>query len=252
MSDFNYQCYTFCSKKAIARTLLLTIVLDWNILLGLFEVLQYYCREKYMTLNFAWLSLAAFLLGACPFSLWLGRLFLDKDIRRYGDGNPGAANVFRAGSTMLGALAVILDIGKGIPLVVLAHTVFHLTPMAVVGVGLSAMLGHAFSPFLGFKGGKALAVTAGVVIGFLNATLFWSFFLSALLYFIILEDRPWIVLLTPVTCLVFLLISAEPGWYSIFMLCVLALFALKHTREVNALPRLKPRLASMFQFRRPT
>jgi hypothetical protein len=48
------------------------------------------------------------------------------------------------------------------------------------------------------------------------------------------------------------LISAEPGWYSIFMLCVLALFALKHTREVNALPRLKPRLASMFQFRRPT
>jgi glycerol-3-phosphate acyltransferase PlsY len=188
MSDFNYQCYTFWNKNAIARTLLLTTVFDWNILLELFEICNNDCCELFMILTYAWLSLAAFLLGACPFSLWLGRLFLNTDIRRYGDGNPGATNVFRAGSTIIGALAVTLDISKGIPFVVLAHSMFHLGQMHVVAVGLSAMLGHAFSPFLGFKGGKALAVTAGVVIGLLNASIFWSFFLSALLFFVILDS----------------------------------------------------------------
>ena len=42
------------------------------------------------------LSIAAFWLGACPFSVWIGRWFLDKDIRHFGDGNPGCGNVFRA------------------------------------------------------------------------------------------------------------------------------------------------------------
>lgn len=140
------------------------------------------------SMTFIWLTAGAFLLGACPFAVWIGRLFLSQDIRRYGDGNPGAANVFRAGSVAAGVLAVVLDIGKGVPFVLLAGSVYHLPPVQVVAVGLAAMLGHAFSPLLHFKGGKALAVTAGVIIGLLNPELLWSFFLSALLFFIVLEE----------------------------------------------------------------
>ena len=101
------------------------------------------------------LALGAFLLGACPFSVILGRWFLKKDIREYGDGNPGAANVFRAGGHKLGYLAVFLDVVKGVPFVLLAHTVFGFSNLALIPIGLCAILGHAFSPFLKWRGGKA-------------------------------------------------------------------------------------------------
>ncbi|MCK4863660.1 MAG: glycerol-3-phosphate acyltransferase, partial [Dehalococcoidales bacterium] len=116
------------------------------------------------TLTIALLSIAAFGLGAIPFSLIVGRLFLGKDPRDYGDGNPGAVNVFRAGGQKAGYLAVFLDVAKGVPFVFLAHSLFGLSHVAVVAVGMCAILGHAFSPFLHWRGGKAVAVTFGVLV----------------------------------------------------------------------------------------
>ena len=112
----------------------------------------------------ALLVIAAFWLGACPFSVWVGRWLLGKDITNYGDGNPGAANVFRAGNVKIGLFAVLLDIVKGIPFVFIAYAIFDLPMGVVIAVGLSAILGHAFSPLLRFKGGKSVAVTFGVII----------------------------------------------------------------------------------------
>jgi len=62
------------------------------------------------------LVIGAFWLGACPFSVWVGRWLLKKDILEYGDGNPGAANVFRAGDVKTGLFALFLDMAKGAPL----------------------------------------------------------------------------------------------------------------------------------------
>jgi glycerol-3-phosphate acyltransferase PlsY len=73
---------------------------------------------------FALLVVSAFWLGACPFSVWIGQWVLGKDIRNYGDGNPGAANVFRAGGRKSGCLALILDVAKGAPFVALTHSFF--------------------------------------------------------------------------------------------------------------------------------
>ena len=103
-----------------------------------------------------------FLLGSLPLSLWLGRLALHTDIRRYGDGNPGGTNVIRAGNRPLGVLAIALDMLKGALPVALAHYVIGVTRWELVPVMLAPILGHAFSPFLGFRGGKALASTFGV------------------------------------------------------------------------------------------
>ena len=96
------------------------------------------------------LANCAFCLGACPFSLWIGRWLLHKDIREYGDGNPGAVNAFLAGGRKIGGLALIMDVGKGIPFVFVAHLVFRLPQPAVAVVGICAIIGHAFSPFLRF------------------------------------------------------------------------------------------------------
>ena len=68
-------------------------------------------------LNATLLAVSAFCLGACPFSVWIGHWLLGKDIRDYGDGNPGVANVFRAGGRKSGCLAVIMGTAKGIPFI---------------------------------------------------------------------------------------------------------------------------------------
>jgi glycerol-3-phosphate acyltransferase PlsY len=102
----------------------------------------------------ALLALCAFWLGACHFSVYIGRWFLGKEITGYADGNPGAINVFRAGGHKLGYLAILLDVAKGITFVFLAYSFFELPVIAVVVVGLCAVLGHTFSPFLQWRGGK--------------------------------------------------------------------------------------------------
>jgi glycerol-3-phosphate acyltransferase PlsY len=201
-------------------------------------------------LTFMWLAPGAYLLGSLPFSVWLGRLFLQKDIRAFGDHNPGAANVFRAGNPLVGALAVILDIGKGVPFVVLSRKLYHLPEAAVVGIGLSAILGHAFSPLLGFKGGKALAVTAGVIIGLLNAKLFFAFFIPALLFALILDSHAWLAILSPLSTLIYLTVSRASAWEILLMLCIATILTSKQVGEIHSLPHLKPRLINWMMPRR--
>lgn len=106
-------------------------------------------------------TLIGYLLGALPLSVWLGKLVLRTDIRRYGDGNPGGTNVIRAGSRTLGVLAIVLDMLKAAVPVALAHYAYGVSGWPLVPVILAPILGHAFSPFLGFRGGKALACTFG-------------------------------------------------------------------------------------------
>lgn len=111
-----------------------------------------------------WLVLA-FVSGSLPFSVWVGHLALHTDIRGYGDNNPGATNVLRAGGWAWGTLALLLDYLKGAVPVALAHFGAGLDGWPLVVVALAPVLGHAYSPFLGFRGGKAVAVTFGVWTG---------------------------------------------------------------------------------------
>ena len=106
-----------------------------------------------------------FWLGAIPFSLWLGALLLRVDIRRYGDGNPGATNAWRAGGWWVGLLGLLLDYLKGAIPVGLANFLFGLSGWELVPVALAPAVGHGFSPFLRFRGGKALATTFGLWTG---------------------------------------------------------------------------------------
>jgi glycerol-3-phosphate acyltransferase PlsY len=107
----------------------------------------------------------AFLCGSLPFSVWIGRRLLKQEIRAYGDANPGATNVRRAGGKATWVLALLLDFGKGALPVWLAYQWANLNGWVLVVVALAPVLGHAFSPFLNLKGGKAVAVTGGIWCG---------------------------------------------------------------------------------------
>jgi len=188
------------------------------------------------------LALGAFLLGACPFSLIIGRWLLRKDIRDYGDGNPGAANVFRAGGNIIGYLAVFLDVTKGIPFVLLAHVHFELSNLAVVLIAICAILGHAFSPFLGWRGGKAIAVTFGVLVVLPEYEAFFAFTALVIIGALLIENDAWGMILGASGSLAFLAVTGQSSWELILMLGILVIFTVKQFHDLRTVPGVRGRL----------
>jgi glycerol-3-phosphate acyltransferase PlsY len=120
---------------------------------------------SYLMMQYLTWILISFLSGSIPFSVWLGRIFLGLDIRQFGDGNPGATNVFKAGSPLLGTITLLLDVTKAAIPVGLSYSTLNYRGIPMFLIAIAPLVGHTFSPFLGFKGGKALATTLGIWIG---------------------------------------------------------------------------------------
>jgi glycerol-3-phosphate acyltransferase PlsY len=112
----------------------------------------------------------AYLIGAIPFSVWVGKIFYGKDVRNYGSNNAGATNTFRVLGIRAGAIVLFLDIVKGAIAVSLAYYMgniaFHEEKFVYyqLGLGITAALGHIFPVYLHFKGGKGVATFLGVGI----------------------------------------------------------------------------------------
>jgi glycerol-3-phosphate acyltransferase PlsY len=114
----------------------------------------------------------AYLLGSIPFGLILVRIFRKQDIREQGSGNIGATNVIRSGNKGLGAVTFLLDAAKGFIAVLFAwqlalHT--HQTQLQAQNLAATAavcaILGHIYTVWLRFKGGKGVATGFGVFLG---------------------------------------------------------------------------------------
>jgi glycerol-3-phosphate acyltransferase PlsY len=123
-----------------------------------------------MPLASLWIVVFAFLFGSVPVGYLLVLIFRKQDIRKVGSGNIGATNVLRSGGKGLGAATFVLDAFKGFSAVWLAALA---APVLLAGVpqrnvealaALCAVLGHMFTPWLGFKGGKGVATGFGVFL----------------------------------------------------------------------------------------
>ncbi|MGM4891388.1 glycerol-3-phosphate 1-O-acyltransferase PlsY [Tardiphaga sp. 839_C3_N1_4] len=104
-----------------------------------------------------------YFLGSVPFGLVLTKLAGTQDIRTIGSGNIGATNVLRTGRKGLAAATLLLDALKGTVAVIIAGSVGGPVPAMIAG--LFAFLGHLFPVWLGFKGGKGVAVYIGIMFG---------------------------------------------------------------------------------------
>ena len=109
----------------------------------------------------------AYLIGSISFAVIISRIFRLPDPRTYGSGNPGATNVLRTGRKIAALLTLICDGGKGWLAVFLAGRYaadFGLDATAVAGCAVAVLLGHLFPVYFGFRGGKGVSTSAGILL----------------------------------------------------------------------------------------
>lgn len=111
------------------------------------------------------LCVIGYFIGSLPFGYWIGKFFYHRDIRTEGSGNIGTTNTLRVLGVKAGVTVLLLDLFKGtlagyLPLI---FGMQHINPFIT---GLAAILGHTYSVWLNFKGGKAVATSAGVLIAY--------------------------------------------------------------------------------------
>jgi acyl phosphate:glycerol-3-phosphate acyltransferase len=159
-------------------------------------------------------AVLGYLLGSIPFGLLITRLAGLGDVRRIGSGNIGATNVLRTGKKWAAALTLLLDAGKALAAVLVARTFFG--PAGAMIAGLAAVLGHIFSVWLNFKGGKGVASFIGVMLG-----LYWPAGLLVIATWLIVA---WLFRISSLSALV--AAALAPAYVIAFGNLTYALFAL--------------------------
>lgn len=122
--------------------------------------------------------LLAYLLGSIPSALWVGKLFYNTDIRTKGSGNLGATNTFRTLGKKAGIAVTLLDILKGTAATLIP--LYIATDIHPLVFGVIAVIGHIYPVFAKFKGGKAVATSGGILLGYQ-----WPLFIMAVVVLLI-------------------------------------------------------------------
>ena len=200
---------------------------------------------------FIW-TVIGFMAGALPFSVWIGRLALKKEITQFGDANPGATNVLRAGGRGWAAAALALDALKAALPISLAYYAVGIADWRLVPVALAPVYGHAFSPLLRFHGGKAVAATLGMWIALTLWTVPTLGGLSLLGFTKLVGANGWAVLFANLVILLYLLVTptafdflhlqpATPILLAIWAGNV-ALLIFRHRADLSSPPTLRRRI----------
>jgi glycerol-3-phosphate acyltransferase PlsY len=127
-----------------------------------------------MLWGFRWRDLGvivgAYLVGAIPVGLWMGRVRRGVDVRNYGSGGTGATNVLRTLGVQAAALTFALDVAKGSVAVLIARGVTGGDTATPAAAGIAAIAGHSWPIFAGYRGGKGVATAFGALLALSPAT----------------------------------------------------------------------------------
>jgi acyl-phosphate glycerol 3-phosphate acyltransferase len=192
-------------------------------------------------------SAFGYLVGAIPFAYILGRLFSKADIRTVGDGNPGGTNAWKSGGWKIGLPAILLEIFKGYLPVNLAIQ-YGMEGWSLVPICLAPILGHATMPFLHFRGGKAIGVTAGVWVGILGVWAFSVYFATAVLLAII-QENAWAAILGVTLYLAWAIFLDGSPWMIVFGVLNVLTIIWTHRHDLVSPPHFRPWLKRLFVWR---
>lgn len=186
------------------------------------------------------LLIIAYLLGSIPSGYWIGMKFFGIDIREQGSGNIGTTNTFRVLGGKAGTAVLIADILKG-TLATLLPIWFHVQGVSPLIFGLMAVIGHTYSIFIKFKGGKAVATSGGILLGFAP-----TFFVYIILIFLITLYLTSMVSFSSLTASVFAVIGIvffpifhvpilpNRDWlFTVILLILVSFIAYRHRENVE-------------------
>lgn len=180
----------------------------------------------------ALIILCAYLIGSIPSGLWIGKAFYKTDIREHGSGNLGATNTFRILGKKAGIIVTVMDVLKGTAAVLLPLIpYFQDSSIHALLLGAIAVVGHMFPIFASFRGGKAVATSAGVLLGYT-----WPLFVILVVVFLIsLKITKMVSLTSMIASLIALIYSIIYGavtgeWALCILVAVLSTFIIYRHR----------------------
>lgn len=203
-----------------------------------------------MVMNVLFL-VVAYLLGSIPSGLWIGQIFFKKNLREFGSGNTGTTNTFRILGPKAGIIVFLIDFLKG-SIAVWLPMFLHANGLSPIVFGLAAVLGHTFPIFAEFKGGKAVATSAGMLMGF--SPVFCLFLL--VVFFTTLFLTSMVSLSSVVSAGVAILVAVFfpaihfilPDYDLVFTLIILFLGAFVIIRHKDNIKRIKEKSENLVPF----
>ena len=181
----------------------------------------------------------AYLIGSIPTALFVGRVFFHIDIREHGSHNPGATNTLRVLGKRAALVVLFVDVGKG-ALAALLPVLFQMD-LSPLYLGLVAVMGHCFPIFAGFRGGKAIATTAGALL----VANIWLCLIAYISFFLVIYWTKYVFLGSiSVGFILFLYALIEPGNENdlLFFIFLLLLIFLHRTNIRNFIDKKEPKI----------
>ncbi|MCI0522541.1 MAG: glycerol-3-phosphate 1-O-acyltransferase PlsY [Bacteroidales bacterium] len=188
--------------------------------------------------------LIAYIAGSLPTAVWAGRIFHGIDIREHGSGNAGATNTIRVLGWKTGIPVLIIDLAKGLlaaslPLILNAAPEESTQMMALkIACGMAAILGHVFPVLAGFRGGKGVATTFGVLLALHP----WLTLTCAAIFLAVLLISGYVSLSSMIAGIMFPILlmtvfSTPSMLFKIFSVVVAAALVLTHSKNIGRLLR---------------
>jgi glycerol-3-phosphate acyltransferase PlsY len=201
----------------------------------------------------------AYLLGSIPTAVWIGQWFYKIDVREYGSGNAGATNTFRVLGKKAGIPVMLIDILKGFSATNLAYLSILGMPSVVdnhsvvftnyeLALGITAVMGHLFPVFAGFRGGKGVATLCGMVLAVnLQAAL-----LCVIVFIIVLLITKYVSLSSIVASFTYLIgvTFVYPVYVRsviIYGMCICVLILVTHQKNIERLIRGRESKVNLFK-----
>ena len=189
--------------------------------------------------------LLAYLTGAFPSAVWVGKTFYKIDVREYGSGNAGATNTFRILGKGAGIPVLFMDIFKG--WLAVNHTLLisnssELSPELFfenqLAFGIAAVIGHLFPVYTGFRGGKGIATMMGLLIGLNPLAALFSF----LVFVVVLLVSKYVSLASIVASMAFpvfvmFVLNSDNSSLNLFAIFVPILSLITHQKNIERLIR---------------
>ena len=191
------------------------------------------------------LVLLAYLTGAFPSAVWVGKTFYNTDVREYGSGNSGATNTFRVLGKGAGIPVLFMDIFKGWLAVYYVHLIPNFTDLSPelffenqLAFGIAAVIGHLFPIYTGFRGGKGIATMLGLLIGLQ----LWAAFFSFYVFVEVFLNSKYVSLGSMIGSLAFpffvmFVLNSTNGSLNLFAIFVPILSLITHQKNIERLIR---------------